>query len=116
MTILFSDIRSFTTLSEHMTPEENFAFLNSYLAMIGPIVRQNGGFIAKYIGDAIMALFPRFAADALATAVQMQRAESGLRRASAFMPERHSPRGRAPGVGGDADLAAAAVPGGACPL
>ncbi|MBL8032905.1 MAG: hypothetical protein JNJ69_04345 [Leptospiraceae bacterium] len=58
ITILFSDIRSFTTLSESMTPEQNFKFLNSYLSRMGPIIRQNGGFIDKFIGDAIMALFP----------------------------------------------------------
>lgn len=58
ITILFSDIRSFTSLSETMTPEENFRFLNSYLRRMGPIIREHGGFIDKFIGDAIMALFP----------------------------------------------------------
>lgn len=57
MTLLFSDIRSFTDMSEHMTPEENFEFVNEYLQVMGPIVRRNNGFIDKYIGDAIMALF-----------------------------------------------------------
>ncbi|WP_062148974.1 adenylate/guanylate cyclase domain-containing protein [Beggiatoa leptomitoformis] len=58
MSVLFSDIRSFTTLSETMTPEDNFHFLNDYLDFIGPNITENGGFIDKYIGDAIMALFP----------------------------------------------------------
>lgn len=58
MSVLFSDIRSFTERSETMTPEENFIFLNNYLDMIGPGIVGNGGFIDKYIGDAIMALFP----------------------------------------------------------
>ena len=57
MTVLFSDIRSFTTLSEKMTPEENFGFINSYLGVMGPVIRKNNGFIDKYIGDAIMAIF-----------------------------------------------------------
>lgn len=57
MTILFSDIRSFTTLSEAMTPDENFAFINAYLERMGPVIRDHNGFIDKYIGDAIMALF-----------------------------------------------------------
>jgi class 3 adenylate cyclase len=57
MTILFSDIRSFTTLSEAMTPDENFDFINHYLANMGPAIRAHNGFIDKYIGDAIMALF-----------------------------------------------------------
>jgi class 3 adenylate cyclase len=57
MTVLFSDIRSFTTLSEKMTPDENFAFINSYLERMWPVIRDHNGFIDKYIGDAIMALF-----------------------------------------------------------
>ncbi|MDM8566950.1 bacteriohemerythrin [Candidatus Halobeggiatoa sp. HSG11] len=57
MTILFSDIRSFTTLSEKMSPQENFDFINNYLKIMGPVIRKNGGIIDKYIGDAIMALF-----------------------------------------------------------
>ena len=57
MTILFSDIRNFTTLSEQMTPDENFAFINAYLERMGPVIRDHNGFIDKYIGDAIMALF-----------------------------------------------------------
>ncbi len=73
MTVLFSDIRSFTTLSESMTPEENFNFINSYLRRMGPEIRANGGFIDKYIGDEIMALFPHKPDDALAAAVAMQK-------------------------------------------
>ncbi|MCW5738029.1 MAG: HAMP domain-containing protein [Enhydrobacter sp.] len=57
MSILFSDIRSFTTLSEDMDPDENFAFINAYLDRMGPVIRNHNGFIDKYIGDAIMALF-----------------------------------------------------------
>ena len=73
MTILFSDIRSFTSLSEKMTPEENFNFINSFLKMVSPIIRDNNGFIDKYIGDAIMALFPDKAEDALISAIEMQK-------------------------------------------
>ena len=58
MTIFFSDIRAFTELSERLTVEENFAFINSYLARVVPIIRENGGFVDKYVGDGIMALFP----------------------------------------------------------
>lgn len=57
MTVLFSDIRNFTAISESLTPAENFAFINQYLSAMGPIIREHGGFIDKYIGDAIMALF-----------------------------------------------------------
>ena len=70
MTVLFSDIRNFTTISEKLSPEENFIFINSYLEIMGPIVREHGGFIDKYIGDAIMALFTH-ADDAVKTAVAM---------------------------------------------
>lgn len=75
MTIFFSDIRSFTELSEVLTPEENFAFINSYLSRMVPLVDQHGGFVDKYMGDGIMALFPRGdgADGALRAAVSMQR-------------------------------------------
>jgi two-component system sensor histidine kinase ChiS len=65
MTVLFADIRSFTTLSEQMTPRQSFDFINSYLRAVGPTMRDHGGFIDKYIGDAIMALFPRGPEDAV---------------------------------------------------
>ncbi len=72
MTILFADIRSFTSLSEQMNPEENFQFINAYLGRVSPIIRQHQGFIDKYIGDAIMALFPRSADDAVQAAIAIQ--------------------------------------------
>ena len=73
VTVLFSDIREYTTLSEKMTPEENFSFVCSFNERIGPIIRQHNGFVNQYLGDAIMAIFPRNAADALAAAVDMQK-------------------------------------------
>ncbi len=57
MSVLFSDIRDFTTLSESMTPEDNFQFINAYLSRMESAIVENNGFIDKYIGDAIMALF-----------------------------------------------------------
>ncbi|MBK9500790.1 MAG: adenylate/guanylate cyclase domain-containing protein [Leptospiraceae bacterium] len=71
MAILFSDIRSFTTLSEDMSPEDNFKFLNSYLHAMGPSIRKNNGFIDKYMGDGIMAIFPEGSTDALQSAIEM---------------------------------------------
>ncbi len=71
MTVLFSDIRSFSTLSEKMSPTENFKFLNSYLSRVSPIIRSHHGFIDKFIGDSIMALFPRRPDDAVTNAIQM---------------------------------------------
>ena len=72
MAVLFSDIRAFTSLSETMTPAENFNFLNNYLRRMGPEIRANGGFIDKYIGDAIMALFAEGPEHALRAALAMQ--------------------------------------------
>lgn len=57
MTILFSDIRSFTTLSESISPEEVYEFLNEYFQLITPLIANGGGFIDKYMGDGIMAIF-----------------------------------------------------------
>lgn len=70
MTILFADIRSFTALSETMNPSENFKFVNSYISFMAPAILENNGFIDKYIGDAIMALFEN-ASDAVAAAIKM---------------------------------------------
>ncbi len=74
MTILFMDIRGFTQLSEAMTPNENFAFINEFVSLMEPIIRKHKGFIDKYIGDAIMALFPEEVDDALSCAIEMIRA------------------------------------------
>ncbi len=71
MTIMFADIRGFTTLSENMTPQENFNFINAYLSQMEPIIDNNYGFIDKYIGDGIMALFPNNADDAVLAALEM---------------------------------------------
>ncbi|MGK7928775.1 MAG: adenylate/guanylate cyclase domain-containing protein [Spirulina sp.] len=72
MTVLFSDIRSFTSISENMSPEQNFNFLNAYLHQVGPIIREHQGFIDKYIGDAIMALFYHTPENAVEAAIAMQ--------------------------------------------
>lgn len=71
MTILFSDIRGFTSISETMKPQENFDFINAYLSRMEPIITKHNGFIDKYIGDAIMALFPVSVDNAVQAAVRM---------------------------------------------
>jgi class 3 adenylate cyclase len=73
VTVLFADIRDFTSLSERMSPEETFRFLNGCLSRLGPHIRAQSGFVDKYIGDAIMALFPNGPADAVRAALAMQR-------------------------------------------
>ena len=54
----------------HLAGNENFAFINTYLASMGPVIRTHDGFIDKYIGDAIMALFDT-ADDALRAGLAM---------------------------------------------
>ncbi len=71
MTIMFSDIRDFTPLSESLTPAENFEFINSYLSQMEPVISKHRGIIDKYIGDAIMALFAFGADDAVNGAIAM---------------------------------------------
>ncbi len=73
VTVLFTDIRDYTTLSETMSPEENFKFVNAFHGRMGPIIREHGGFINQYLGDAIMALFPNSPQKALEAAIDMQR-------------------------------------------
>ncbi len=58
LTIVFADIKNYTGTVEHMKPREIFGWLNTYYRVIGPEIRRNGGFIDKYIGDSVMALFP----------------------------------------------------------
>jgi len=72
MTVLFNDIRDFTSISEHMTPKENFNFLNNYLGYMEPVIRNNGGFVDKYIGDSIMALFPDDTENAINASIEMR--------------------------------------------
>lgn len=71
MTIMFSDIRGFTAMSEHLTPKQTFNFLNGYLSRIAPIIRRHGGFIDKYLGDGLMAIFPENVDDAVRCALDM---------------------------------------------
>ncbi len=74
VTVLFTDIRDFTSLSEKMTPGENFRFVSSFNERLGPIIQSHGGFINQYLGDSIMAIFPSYPKDALNAAIAMQKA------------------------------------------
>ena len=73
MGVVFSDLRAFTALSERLSADETFLFLNQYLKEIGPVTRAYGGYIDKYVGDAILAIFPDGPDDALQAALAMQR-------------------------------------------
>ena len=73
MAVMFSDIRSFTTMSETMTPRENFDFVNAYLKRVSPEIRNHYGIIVKFLGDGMMAVFPDGADDAVAAGVAKQK-------------------------------------------
>jgi signal transduction histidine kinase/class 3 adenylate cyclase/FixJ family two-component response regulator len=73
VTIFFSDIRSYTTLSESMSPKENFNFLNAYLRRVGPVIKKNDGFVNQYYGDGIMALFLGKAEKAVTASIETQK-------------------------------------------
>lgn len=57
VTVLFADIRGFTSMSEKMTAEEVSVILNEYFSEIEPIITKYNGVINKFIGDAVMAIF-----------------------------------------------------------
>jgi ligand-binding sensor domain-containing protein/class 3 adenylate cyclase len=72
MTVLFADIRGYTTLSEGMSPQDSFGFINAYYNRISPIIRENQGIICEYMGDGFMAVFPQRTEDAIHAALQIQ--------------------------------------------
>jgi len=57
LTVMFTDIRSFTTISEHLTPEELIHLMNDFLTPMSDLVMHNRGTIDKYMGDAMMAFW-----------------------------------------------------------
>ncbi len=71
MSVLFADIRDFTTMAETMTPHSIFQLINAYLSRMEPAIIDNQGFIDKYMGDGIMALFSGNADDALKAGISM---------------------------------------------
>ena len=71
LTVMFSDIRSYTAISESLSCRGVFELLNSYFEITNPIINSNGGIIDKYIGDAIMSLFPSSPDGALRSAISI---------------------------------------------
>jgi len=73
MSVLFSDIRGFTTMTEGMSPADSFEFINNHLDWMEPVIQRHGGFVDNYIGDAVMALFTADEGtdDVIAAAVEM---------------------------------------------
>lgn len=78
VSVLFSDIRNFSAISEQLTPEETATFLQDYFTEVTEAVFQHGGMVDKYMGDATMALFnapldqPNHARQAVEAALDIQ--------------------------------------------
>ena len=78
LTVLFSDVRGFTTISEGLEPDQLSALMNEYLGAMTEVIRGHRGTLDKYIGDLIMAFWgapvddPDHAKNALVSALQMQ--------------------------------------------
>ena len=89
MTVMFSDIRGWTTISENMSAQQSFNFINSFLSRISPVITAHRGFIDNYQGDGLMALFPESADDGVRAAVAMHAAVAAYnddRREKGFQP------------------------------
>src|SRR5947207_14311097 len=86
VTVLFSDLRNFTTMSEPLAPEETLGILNHYFSRMAAIVEKHGGVVDKYVGDGLMALFgapvahPDDADRALCATLEMSEALDDLNR------------------------------------
>ena len=84
LTVLFSDVRSFTTLSEGLDPKELSELMNAYLGSMTEVIRHQRGTLDKYIGDAIMAFWgapvsdPEHARNAVIASMEMQTALRSL--------------------------------------
>ncbi len=74
MTVMFSDIRGWTTISENMTTQESFNFINAFLNRVSPVINAHRGFIDNFQGDGMMALFPQSADDGVQAAIAMHAA------------------------------------------
>ncbi len=73
VSVMFADLRGFTALSEKMSSQQIFSFINRFLAFVAPNIRNNGGFVVHYMGDGLLALFPGEPDRAVKAAVEMQR-------------------------------------------
>lgn len=71
MTVMFVDVRGYTSLAENLKPHENIALINSIFSTLQPAIEDNRGIINKYLGDGLMALFPHGADDAVKASISM---------------------------------------------
>jgi adenylate cyclase len=88
MTVMFADIRGFTSRSQDMSPAECFAFVNRVFGELCPVVRGHHGYIDKFLGDGFLALFPRAAEDAVEAAVAIQQHLTALNQRTGGDPVR----------------------------
>lgn len=72
MWVMFTDVRDYTTITEHLSPKDNIALLNTIFSVIQPPIQEHGGIINKHLGDGLMALFPKGADDAVNAAIKIQ--------------------------------------------
>uniref|UniRef100_A0A7S1IV83 Adenylyl cyclase n=1 Tax=Eutreptiella gymnastica TaxID=73025 RepID=A0A7S1IV83_9EUGL len=72
MTIMFADLRGFTSIAQNMTPSETFRYINECYSILVPCIFKNEGFVDKYIGDAVMALFGGPVGNSIQAAIEMQ--------------------------------------------
>jgi class 3 adenylate cyclase len=80
MAVMFSDIRGFTTMSEGMSAQENFDFINEFFLRVSPAIEDHSGFIVKFLGDGMMALFPYGVEYAIEAGLEKQRTTHDLTR------------------------------------
>jgi len=105
MTVLFSDVRGFTTISEGLTPERLVEIMNTYLSRMTDEVFAHEGVLDKYIGDAVMAFWnapfdqPDHAKRAVETALDMLAALKEMNKAKAFIGKDNQPLELKIGVG-----------------
>jgi class 3 adenylate cyclase len=73
--ILFSDIRSFSTIAEELTPGDTLGYLNAFMQRMTPVIQRHNGFVNQFVGDAIMAIFytSTHSYDAVNSALDMRR-------------------------------------------
>eukprot|EP01065_Artemidia_motanka_P031543 TRINITY_DN3795_c1_g1_i3.p1 TRINITY_DN3795_c1_g1~~TRINITY_DN3795_c1_g1_i3.p1 ORF type:complete len:739 (+),score=156.18 TRINITY_DN3795_c1_g1_i3:104-2320(+) len=83
--VMFTNVHDFSSLSLDMTSEACFNLVAAIAAQLAPVIRKNGGFVDKYLGDGVMALFERPAA-ALLASVQIQCGIERLHRTSTSLP------------------------------
>lgn len=85
VTTMFCDIRNSTATSSTLSLEDNFNYINSYLKVVSPLVRKHGGFVDKYLGDGILAVFMK-AENAMECAVQIVKAIEQKNKSSVATP------------------------------